>query len=454
MYYVNWELIEKVPSVFNVSLRKWGMVVGKTAPSVKAWGSNKGISVYDLVLTCNWLKVSIADFILTNKEHVAIKRENEYLIAEESFREITFRNELIGEIYGKGGISGIGKTKFSEKMGCSFDHIDSWIRDPKKIRLTTLIKMMNLFELNIRQFIEDPNKVIELPVWNNEGKYSFKYNQMIEHLSAANINYQEENEMLKLINDKKEKIILSMSSSIEKLTEENKKYKEIIEKRKTAAEHSSSGILAEGGTPYLRGFAKYKFNYEFLRMLPDVFDIQRVKFARMFSLGQDFLYKDKYNIYIDKLISICNYLHISFSHFFILEPDEFMIKERCFYEIPEKCFIPIKSKLGNLKFMFGKYSVFDIPIDEVDVIHSYKAYNSWAKEDGSSTFKVMTLISVCNDFNISPYIFVEDENPKNIQHYPISKNEELILNCIDLKRKVIELTEENKKLRKLFKVKI
>lgn len=450
MYHINWALIEKIPHVFDVSLRKWAAVVGKTIPSVKAWGTDKGISVYDLVLTCNWLHISIAEFISIEKEPV-IKKKHEYLISQESFQEIKFHNEMIGEIYGNGGILGISKTQFANQVGVATVYVDKWVRDPKQIRLSRFIKMMNVFELNIRQFIEDPNKVIQFSVWDID-KSSPKFNRMIEHLSLENKNYQEENEKLKKISERKEKIIVSMSSSIERLREENENHKKIIEKINLTDDHSFSGILAEGDVSYLRGFAKYKFHYELLRMLPDIFGIKRVKFARMFSLGQDFLYKDKYNIYVDKLISICNYLHISFSHFFVRDWDEFVIKERRFYEIPENRFVPIKSKFGNLKFVFGKHSIFDIPIEEVDAINSYSAYNAWAKEDGSSTFKIMTLISVCNDFNIYPSVFIEDENRKNIQYYPTSKNEALILNCIDLKRKVIELTEENKKLKQLLKL--
>lgn len=452
MYHINWELIERIPHVFDVSFRKWGMVVSKTSPSVKAWGSNKGISVYDLVLTCNWLHISIAEFISTEKKPL-IKKKNEYLISKESFQEITFHNEMIGEIYGNGGMLGISKTKFAEQMGVGPVYIDKWIRDPKQIRLSKFIKMMNLFELNICQFIEDPNKVIELPVWDKD-KSSPKFNRMIEQLSLENKNYQEENGKLKLINDRKEKIIVSMSSSIEKLRGENDNYKKIIEKRSLYDDYDYSGVLAEGNIPYRKGLGRFKFHYELLRSLPDIFDVQRVKFMRMFSLGQDFLYKDKYNIYIDKLISICNFLRVSVFHFFVPEQDEFMIRNRYFYEIAEIRFIPIKSKLDNLKFVFGKDSVFDIPIDEVDVIKSYMAFNSWAKKDGSSTFKIITMMSVCNEFNISPSILIEDENRKNMPLYPISKNESLILNCIELKKKVVELAEENKKLKLILKEKI
>lgn len=446
MYYVNWKLIGMIPEIFNVSLREWAKIVGKTAMSVREWRNRKGISVYDLVLTCNWLKVSIANFITTEEEPL-IKRKDEYLIAKDSFQEIIFHNEMIGEIYGNGGIVEINKSNFAYKIGVAPNYVDTWIRDPAKIRLTTIIKIMNIFRLNIRQFIEDTNKIIEIPIWDKSDNPSSEFNRIIEKLSLQNKNYQEENEKLKLINERQDRIMLSMSSSIEKLEVENRTYKELAENIKLTHNDSYSTILAEDEIPYQKKSGKIKFDYKLLYSLPQMFGFSKLDFANRFSLSRRFVYNEESDITINKLICICNELHISIFHFWIPEHNNFEIRERSFYEIPAERFVQIKSKMENLKFIFGKYSIFNISLNEVETIKSYASYNRWAMQDKNSTFKVTSMTSICNEFNISPSLFIYDENRKEIPFYIVPQNEKLILHCIDMKKEIVKLTMKNIKLK-------
>lgn len=451
MYYINRKLISLIPTIFNISMKKWGDVTGKTPVTVRGWMDGSSISVYDLITTCNWLKISISHFI-TIEENPTIKGKDEYIIAKESFQHIQFHNEMIGEIYGNGGIIDISKTEFSTKMGVNTTYVDIWIRDPKKMRLSILIKMMNIFQLDIRRFIEDPNRIIELPAFGMKGNSSINLNQMILQLSNEKNNLQEDNKKLTQINDKKEKLIASLSSSIKSLKEENKTYKKAVERIGISSTEDYAGMVSEKEMPYGRIRKSIKFHYELLKSMPEIFDMSKLEFSKMFSLSYEYIYKDEYNINIQKLISICNYFRISIFHFFIPGYELPIIKERGFYEIPKNRFVPINSTLDNLNLIIGRYSILNISFADVKDKYNKSIYNRWLRKDDTNTFKASSIISICNDFDISPALFLNDVNKKNISGYSVSRNETLLLNCIEMKKKVIELSQENKRLKEKIRV--
>lgn len=457
MYYINWKLIEFLPQTLGTSYTAWAKMVGKTPACVGLWGKNRGMSVYDLVQTCNKFHMSISNFI-SDTEVFPTLQKHEYIIQKEVFQPVVFRNEMIGEIYGSSGMINISQYVFCKELGVPSKTVNSWIRDIKVIRLATFIRIMNKFNLNINLFITDPNKMLPftkpkiVEIFNDEFILMKEKN---EKLIKGHEALMEENKMLHSVISQKDKLISSLAVKSKRMEEEIKAYKEGTHLGQAGYEQAYPGALSENNTPYKRKVRGYKFHYELLRSIPDLFEVYKADFLKKFSLKYSFFKEDSYNISIEKLIDICNYYRISIHHFFVPEYNMLLVRDREYYEINKTLFSPITSQLENIKFLFGRYSVLDIPFDKLKEKTNtiYRTYHGWMRKDGASTLRVMALIDICNKFNLSPSLFVEDPNKRNIPCYPESQNETLLLNCIEMKKQVVGLLEENKRLKKKHLVK-
>ena len=60
--------------------------------------------------------------------------------------------------------------------------------------------------------------------------------------------------------------------------------------------------------------------------------------------------------------------------------------------------------------------------------------------------RVMTVADICTQFNLSPSVFLYDNNRSRAEHFP-SSNERLILNAIELMKENEELKERNRRLK-------
>jgi len=200
---------------------------------------------------------------------------------------------------------------------------------------------------------------------------------------------------------------------------------------------------------------KFKFNFDLIASLPNIFDLSVNAIARRCEINQPTLrlYVERERIIpVKTVIDICNTLRMPTRHFFY-EGETPVIPSRELATIEPDRWQPVEWNGGAVENVFG-----DSPtrISWKDVAAAM--WTSKQKPRGRfalrTRFPVTDFLRVCNAFNLSPYTFLVDHNPmpgkpsksQRTSHHkprlsasPAQRDAPLRADIADLRRKIADL---------------
>lgn len=431
MYKFDWNLLEnltKITGTKNADLKK---DYGCGCSTWYRWIRLHSISVSSLVDLLNRVHISISHFLIT--DDATPTGWNGLITPSDQWSPITWHNERIGNLYGNGKWAIAPTPHALSKMSKLSDQhrLTRWETNPDMMRVLDFVEFLNILKLDARLFVEDNNGVIKVPQWDYEP-------QTIPAITVSN-----EHVISGLQNDSKlkDKRIANLNIKALRLGRENMELRSV----KQPAENTQYGLAKESPTFSGYGlFAKgYNFHIALLKKIPELFVMTERDFRLRFGLHTNTLRSGE-NIKVSKLIDICNYFRISICHFFPPKSEPLVVHDRYYYEISPRVFIPIENKSENLKYIFGKYSIYGYSMARRTQTGSKnKAYRSEIK---SESLMAVTLADICTKLNIPPTIFLKDENKKGYPPYATSNNETLIRNAIDMMKEIEILREKLRKV--------
>lgn len=403
------------------------------------------IPVWGIVAICNAVRISIA-YLLDNKDD-NIEEDLDYSIEqipEDKFKPLVYNKEAIKGIYDdRDGRASITKKAFISKMGVYDGTVNNWIRNEKALRLATLIDICNTFELDINKFIIDPNKHAFSPTKDASS-----------HVLSALHQMQTELRKLKTDNLLKRTIISSMKKEMEELKEMH-----LFEKQKLLEMHPIASVVAEGSVPYglfpnanstssmIRSNdgkstkTRYVFNKYLFKSLPTLSGLSIDAISSLCKLSPTYIEEGSDEFRVSRLVALCNRLHISIRHFFLLEgefyivgrPDDYFSDAVCFKHI-NFCPDNIASLAGSDGGVLGvSRSYF---CDSIGI--SSSVLSQWIKDEKQSSLSINGLLRICNAYHIAPDMFFNDPNSQVPSSYPISAEDILFTENLMLKKHIKE----------------
>ena len=161
------------------------------------------------------------------------------------------------------------------------------------------------------------------------------------------------------------------------------------------------------------------FNNLLFSSINTVFGLTQKGFS-MKVYGNDFKYKQRLScidrLLVNDVIRLCNAMHISISHFFVLEPVKDIIQEKTYYTIGELDFKQIVFKNENIAELYGgKRLAGKLTRDEIAAkLHiSNATLYLWSKN--SEQIKISSLLEMCNTLHVPLKEFIEDPNRKLVE---------------------------------------
>ena len=435
MYYFNSELIRRFPSVLGVSKMELYALLDVRNETFDKW--TKGdMTVESLVNVSNILRISISDFIVTTEHPEKFYRESDYVFPREVWEPVVWYPRKVASLFGRGGITGIKKKEAAKRIGVSSPQaFDYWAASSSALRVKVLIQMLNEFHLDAMLFFCDNNKPIKIPAWENNEKH------LVDILDERLESFRE-----------LERKVIEKDRSIRNLTAQNERLsKELRQVRSMHSETVPSGLLAESSVLYKARRKKhgYVFHSELWDSLPSMFEMQKTEFCDAIGISRS-CFSFSRNIKVEALVKACNMLRISILHFFPPANESVVVHDRPYYEMSPRVFSPIESRMENMKFLFGRYSVMDYEVEDLGKLCGVKrrGFTSLSKEGDRA--RVLTLADVCTQFNIYPGIFFKDDNRKR-PPYVDTMNLQLLENSISVMKENMELREEIRRMKARLK---
>lgn len=439
MYKFKMLLFNRILQYRNSNRERVCMQAGIPSRTIQKWANDYTIiPVWGIVAICNTIRISIAS-LLDNQDNES--EDDIYInlkpIPEDKFVPLTYNKKAIENIYRKGGWASITKKEFITKIGVYDGTVNNWLRNEKALRLSTLIEICNVFELNINNFIIDPNQRAVSPTKEaSNHALSSVFNQM-------------QTEIKRLQSDTlvKSKLIASMQKEMDELKEMH-----LFEKQQLIERQPS--IVAEGYVPYglpktnnsisplnKNSKLRYVFNKYLLKSLPALSGLSIDIISSLCKLSPIYIEEGSDEFRFSRLIALCNKLHISIRHFFLQEGELYIVgrPENYFSDAvrfrritfcPENI-VSLAGADGGVLGLSRSYFC-----EAVGVTPS--AFSQWIKDEKQSSLSVNGLLRICNAYHISPDFFFDDPNTEIPRSYPVSVEDMLFTENLMLKKHVKE----------------
>lgn len=442
MYIFNMLLFKTILENKKTNIRSVAMKSGIPYNTLRNWSVDyRRITAYGIVCICNALKISISSLI-TNEESDVQSSCLDIFIADNKFQPLFYDVNAVGNIYKRGGWINITKKGFLEKMGVYERTVDNWQRSEKSLKLHTLIDICNKFELNINRFIIDHNRAAVPPTKINSRNAVSMFNQMKDELKN-----------LQFDNLQKGKLINSLQKELDEQKEENDMLrKTYLLRRKTYPEQGvTRSIASDGITSYglsntfdIPKRTKYVFNKFLFKSLPMLSGISIDMMSSLCKLSPVYIEEGSDEFRFSRLVALCNKLHISIRHFFLLEGELYMVGRPEEYFSDANLFHRISYLSENVASLSGNDGVLAVNrahfCDTIGI--SQSTLSQWIKEERQSTLTVNGVLRICNAFHLSPDIFFEDMNPITMRSYPINAEDMLFTENLLLKKLLKERERE------------
>lgn len=448
MYKFNMLLFNSIFENKKTNVSKIAAKTGLSYCTVRKWSEDYTlITVSGIVAICNIVRISISSLV-TNDEYGKISSFHTPFIPEDEFKPLSYDMNAIGNIYKNGGWAKVTKKVFLEKMGVYDRTVQNWQRSEKALKLHILIDICNKFELNINNFIIDPNRKATPPILNTPHSAVSMVNKM-----------QEDLKMLRFDNEQKEKLISTLNEELEEQKEENdmlrktyllrgKAYTEQEPGNSIAADGMSAYGLPDTSTTMKR--VKYMFNKLLFKSLPALSGISIDAISSLCKLSPVYIEEGSDEFRFSRLVALCNRLHISIRHFFLPEGKLYMIGRPEEYFSDAKLFHRISYLSENMASLSGNDGVLELSrarfCDTIGI--SQSTLSQWIKEERQSTLSVKGLLRICNTYHISPDMFFDDMNPIAMHSYPFSSEDLLFTENLLLKKQVKSLEQKLKDAKK------
>jgi transcriptional regulator with XRE-family HTH domain len=400
-----------------------------------------------LVALSNLTRISLAEFLVVSETPVQRSSAESYVTPAERWVPVSWRREALLELFGAEGKLGLSKRDAAKRLGiANCKDLDRWANFDVKVDVSMIIRILNEFHLDATIFFKDDNGSIQVPIWE------------IKEPEGGVIT-ADKMEEAKVLVDKLEKLKtaeIGKRKSERRAAEykaENERLRKELEllKRSLNSESATPGRVNEPFTGYrpFGGKVEWAFNRELWQSLPDLFEMTKSEFCSRFGFARMSEYYVVDNARISVLLTICNELRISISHFFIRKGEEVVIHDRGFYQMSPHLFRPIESRMDALNYLFGRWSVFGYSIQDFNQRTGmyYRGLKSASEEERS---RVLTLTDICSEFNLSPMLFFDDPNRKDEVTF-LNRYEQLILNAIDMRKEIEQLRASNKRLKEQSK---
>ena len=427
MYYFNYALIKELPKLYRMSKHQFGQISGIGHYCLRTWGESCSMSVGKFVEFLNLQHLSMADFLIDVQTPIIQKRKEDYVIPDELWEPIEWHSNKIASLCGKGSITGVSsKEAFTKSLGyANTSCVVAWITDPMSMKMSTLLSVLNLYKLDAKIFFTDNNRPIINPSWKIKTEVSQSVVSNLEELIK-------ENKKMRSVLKERDSLIAQMRQDKDRLQRENE-----FLRRSKPSNAIKIGFAAESDEIQY-GFPSFKrkivFHRDLWESLPSIFGMTTKAFRGEFGLA----IKDTNNgnVRMDKLIEVCNALHISIMHFFIPVGEPLTVNHRSWYEISPRLFKPITSRMENLNYIFKKGS-FGLSRQQLEVSEGIwnGGFNGFMKEGGRKRM-VLTVLNICNSFNLPMSVFVSDPNDRKRPSYSVSLNETLIENCVNMAKEL------------------
>ena len=391
------------------------------------WEKDCNMSVEKFVAFLNFYHLSMADFLIVRPSVLIRKTKEDYIIPNEIWTPIEWKNEELAKTFGVGSITGeLNRKALADSLGFGSNTILTWITKKGAMKMSVLISLLNKYKIDANVFIKDLNKAIPVPKWED--------NESIRKIGERMEEKEREKKMLSNQLKDRDSLIAQMRIEMDRLKNEN----EVLRKKSTLAV-GTTGILSEPSSIYeaLSSKKRYVFHRELWERLPEVFEMTDVEFRNTFGLITADM--NSGNVKIDKLIKVCNSLRMSVWHFFPPAGEPLVVNHRSWYEISPHLFRPIEGRMENLKYIFKK-KTFGYTREQFESMTGIgrKGFRSLTKEGGKARM-VLTLLNVCNTFNLPISVFVDDPNDRYKPAYSVSLNETLMSNCIEMAKELERL---------------
>lgn len=437
MYHFNLRLLAELPRIFGVNESTFAKMAGLSVSGYRKWihpDTYMGMRMYNFIETLNRLHISISEFLTTDEDVPVKKTREDYVIPSPLWSDIVWKNEEMKELYGVNSIIGIASCDaIARKVGfANGQTLKRSILTATSMTLGTFLRILEAFSLDAKRYIEDRNRTIPSPFARMNIPSRLNLNE-----DVAN-----ENKDLKRNISHLEYRLGELLLENGRLKKENASLRERMEADASSLKHGIHAVLP----PSQKGYA---FHKELWMALPSMFGLTAMQFCDIAGIRNNMFTPD-YNFRMETVIGVCNHFHISITHFFPPRSEPLVVNDRWYYEIPERAFVPIEDRRENMKYLFGKYSIFGHSVKTLNKVSGVSSRSHKNMSDGSYArkFCVITIADICTGFNISPSLFFKDENVKHQPPYASSRNEQLIENCIRMSQEIhklrIKLRADNK----------
>lgn len=425
MYYFNLKLMNALPDLLRVPKGKLSEQCGLGKNVLANWMAGPVMSVGKFVDFLNTLHLSMADFLVVSTDEPLQKKKEDYVIPQEIWKPIIWKNERIKVFFGEGSITGVpNRTALAESLGIAdYTAINRWILQPYTMKMSTLLDLLNKHKVDAKELIHDPNRQIRKPDWTPDTNSD----RMVSALSTMEEALENSRRQVR----ERDSLIANQNIELDRLKKENEALR-----RAGGGSTAKTGWAAESSQSYGNSFAKrrYVFHKQLLAELPGVFGMTDRDFCKEYGIKVHSLYDG--NIKMEKLINLCNSLRMSITHFFPPLDEPLVVNHRSWYEISERMFKPITSRMDNLKYIFRK-STFGFSQEQLHQTTGIgRVKRTSFTEEGGKLTMVLTVLDVCNSFNIPISSFVSDPNDRKRPSYSVSLNETLIENCVSMAKEL------------------
>lgn len=429
MYKFDYLQISRLPLIMNATKAHIIEKMGTQPRTFQKW-ENGEMSCESLVKVCNTFRISLSHFLVVGNRTSLSSNPSDCIIPESEWKPVEWHNEAAGTLFGPGGMTGITNKEASRRLGFASPQVFSqWAASPAAMRVASLVSMLNEFQLDISLFFKDPNRPLPLPAWEEGNKHVSDI--LMDRMKGYRETERKLSEALSTISH--------LKMELERSRNEARALRAGNETR--TGRGAASGMVSEAPAVYGSPFAGrgYAFHLSLWESLPDLFEMKATEFCEGIGMRLDSFYSLK-NIHVDLLVKACNMLRISISHFFIPKNEPPVVQDRSYYQMSPRVFVPIENRMDRMKHMFGKHSVTGYTREELERLSGiYRDGFSGMCEGSGKRSRVLTLVDICTQFNIPPWLFFQDENRKKAI-YAQSVNERLFLNAISLE-------EENETLK-------
>ena len=425
MYYFNSLLFAKLVNLFGLSQKEVSMrIFGNAYMYARRIEHQDNMLFTDLVNTCNAFRISISSFITNNPENVIYDNRFRYVIPEDKFKPVVFRNENIRWVYGsEGKVKNLTRDQFAADMGVSFTTVSRWVNpDIGGITVDKMLHLCNTYGLSLSIFVDDPNDDIpDVGISEQTGEV------------APPRVWQELSDLKNMVKDSKERI--------EQLANENRQLRYSLKSDSILGEQDR--YMTSGGySPKARPWVP---NRTLLENLHAVLNLSQKEFIRAAGMSN---FNSSYfdgNITVNALVKICNAFHISTHHFFLRDAGvQPTLHPADYYQSSDWKKVVFHPEYLN--DIFGKESLTGMTRQQVEKTLGISEWKIKSWRGPGSPLRVMDLIDLCNTLDVTPSCFITDLNRKELG-YSLTQNELLIEENRLLRQQIIRLKEKIKVLR-------